>query len=475
MTSRMKAFRCIALLLLAAALPLAAVDIHLSVPEGLAGTWDRIVAAHPLPPGTRIQQGGTGGSVFLQRVGESSPLAPGAWKTVERTVLAPAGRLGAAGPEPGKVEPLESIRLPFIAFPVGGLFPGQPGYPLAQEIVLVVDSTDAELLEWFDRVEPATAPAREDLIAWICAVGDIMPARGVDALLLKPGGLEKVFGDTLPLLAGSSLLLGNLEAAATRAGTKAAKSFTFRFDPEALDSFTRAGFTYLSLTNNHTFDFGEKGFLDTLSSLERAGIATSGAGRDDAEAERAVELRAGNSSVRVLSFGAYPVDRMGFDGRRTARAGPEKPGILWLDEESIGRAAAQFRPDALDIVMVHGGEEWTRGPTARQRALYGRLVEAGADVVIGSHSHVVQPIEAVGNGLIAWSLGNFLFPGMEETPGGEDSAILRLGVYRGAVRYVQRIPVRLKGASVRLAPGARVTESAGSGVPMGETGKGDTR
>ena len=105
--------------------------------------------------------------------------------------------------------------------------------------------------------------------------------------------------------------------------------------------------------------------------------------------------------------------------------------------------------------MVHGGQEWTRQPTGRQRELYGMLLRAGADVVIGSHSHVLQEVQAVGGGLAAWSLGNFLFPGMEGTPGGEDSAILRLGVFGGAVRYVQLVPVRLKGTAVRLAPGPR--------------------
>jgi poly-gamma-glutamate synthesis protein (capsule biosynthesis protein) len=282
-----------------------------------------------------------------------------------------------------------------------------------------------------------------------------MPARGVDSQLMAQGGLERVFGDTLPLLAGSDLVLGNLEGAATRRGEKASKSFTFRFEPAALGSLARAGFSYLSLTNNHTFDYGDQGFIDSLAALSAAGIATSGAGLDEEQAWKTADLAAGDTPVRIISFGAYPVDRTGFDGRRTARAGRAKPGILWLDEQGIARAAALFSPGTLDVVMIHGGEEWTRLPTVRQRELYGGLLHAGADVVIGSHSHVLQPVEAVGGGLAAWSLGNFLFPGMEGTPGGEDSAILRLGVFAGAVRYVQLVPVRLKGTTVRLTPGPR--------------------
>jgi poly-gamma-glutamate synthesis protein (capsule biosynthesis protein) len=152
---------------------------------------------------------------------------------------------------------------------------------------------------------------------------------------------------------------------------------------------------------------------------------------------------------------------MGFDGRRTARATAARPGILWLDDESLAAAARQFGPDTFDVAMVHGGEEWTSAPTPGQQRLYRRLIEAGADLVIGSHPHVLQGMEAMGGGLIAWSLGNFLFPGMDGTKGGEDSAILRLGVYRGAIRYVQSYPVRLKGGTVRR----QVTEPAPAGVP----------
>lgn len=468
---------CLLLVLLLAAspLPLAAADVHLRVPDALDGVWAGLVAGHPLPAGTRILQEGADDTVCLEVLGGGSPRAAGAWKVVERTVFAPVSRLGASDAQHTGIAPLESIRLPAVALPADGLFPGEPGYSLVRETALVVDSSDPGLLAWFDLIPPALAPVPEEPIAWICAVGDIMPARGVDALLLAQGGLQKVFGDTLSVLEGASLLLGNLEAAATRRGARATKSFTFRFEPAALEKLAEAGFTYLSLTNNHSFDFGAEGFLDTLSALERAGIATSGAGRTEADAFLAVEMDVGDTRVRILSFGAYPVDRTGFDGRRATRADGDSPGVLWLDEKSTGRAAAQFGQDTLDIVMVHGGEEWTRAPTAAQRALYGRLVQAGADIVIGSHSHVLQPVEAVEGGLVAWSLGNFLFPGMEGTPGGEEAAILRLGVYKGAVRYVQSIPVRLAGTTVRLRPTGKVSDPARVGVQTGETQKETSR
>jgi poly-gamma-glutamate capsule biosynthesis protein CapA/YwtB (metallophosphatase superfamily) len=455
----------ILLLLAVSALPLAAGPgvqaLELDIPEMLAPSWQRILAEHPLPDGLEIVDPAGRGRLSMRLVREGAAPGSGTWKVVERTFSAPVGRLGEADLGTGEILPLEQIRLPLVALPVDGLFPDQPGYPLVEEIALGIESSDSLALAWYESVPEAPPLGQAGAILWIGAVGDIMPARGVDALLQRAGGLEHVLGDTMPLLASCGILLGNLEGAATRRGEKAAKTYTFRFDPATLAKLAEAGFTHLCLANNHSFDFGETGFLDTLGALERAGIAAPGAGRNLAEARSAAETVAAGMSVRVLSFGAYPVDRMGFDGRRTTRATETRPGILWLDEESLAAAAPQFGPDSFDIAMVHGGEEWTSVPTDGQRRLYRRLIDAGADLVVGSHPHVLQAMEADAGGLIAYSLGNFLFPGMEGTRGGEDSAILRVGVYRGAIRYVQAHPVRLSGTSVRR----QVAESAPAGVP----------
>lgn len=435
------------------------------MPETLVPTWQHLLAEHPLPDGIEIVgQAGAGHlSMTLVKGGawpEPGSPGPNGWKIVQRTFSAPVGRLGQGDRATGETLPLDQIRLPLVALPVDGLFPDQPGYPLVEEIAIGIESPDPEAVAWFEDIAEAPPLGEDRAILWIGAVGDIMPARGVDALLVAARGIERVFGDTLPLLGSCGILLGNLEGAATRRGEKAAKTYTFRFDPAALGKLAQAGFTHLSLANNHSFDFGQTGFLDTLEALERFGIAAPGAGRTLEHAQSPTETLAAGMTVRVLAFGAYPVDRMGFDGRRTARATENRPGILWLDERSLAEAALRFGPESFDIAMVHGGEEWSREPTAGQRALYRRLIDAGADLVVGSHPHVLQDLEPVDGGLIAYSLGNFLFPGMEGTKGGEDSTILRVGVYRGAIRYVQRYPARLSGVTVRR----QVAEGAPAGV-----------
>ena len=428
--------------------PLAALDVQ--VPNVFQPAWDRLIAAHPVPPGI------TSGAIVVREAAPDTSL-PG-FKTVGTTILVPVAMfwetpraVTRAIAESGRVRllPIDVVTLPEIALPVDGLYPGDPGYPLARELAVGIMADDPALVGWFESLPLADTSARPRLL-WIGAVGDVMPARGVDETLLAPGGDRRVFGDTLPILNGMDLLVGNLEAAAAETGARTRKTYTFRFDPRALESLAAAGFSYLSLANNHTFDYGRDGFIDTLENLADAGISTSGAGRTELDASRPAVLKAAGMEVRLLSFGAYPVDRTGFDGRITARASGLSPGVLWLDDAGLAAAARGFSPLAFNIALVHGGVEWSSTPTSEQKRLYRELVRAGADLVIGSHPHVLQGLEAVDGCLIAYSLGNFLFPGMEGTPGGESSAILEVGIWGRKIVSVRVVPARLHGGTVRL-------------------------
>lgn len=442
--------------------------LSVSVPDDLWPFWQRLVSSSPLPDGTqcqRIEPGSPAGDDTAAL--ELAPAAPAAsGKIVGAMPLVPVFRLGdesspvsAADVRAGRVTllPLSRVELPDLAAPVDGLFPDSPGYPFREAIVLQLHTHDTQLEDWYARLpeSPLDAAVTAGKLFWIGAVGDVMPGRGVDSVLLAPNGLERVFGTTLSVLRGVDFLMGNLESSAASGGTPEHKSFTFRFRSEALRALKDAGFAYLSLTNNHSYDYGTEGFLQTLDAFARWGIATSGAGQDLAQASQPSVVSVNGMEIRILSFGAYPVERTGFDGRVVARAGPSKPGILWLDEDGLAAASRAFSPSALNVAIVHGGREWSTQVTPEQRRLYRELVHHGANVVIGAHPHVLQEIEAYEGGLIAYSLGNFLFPGMEGTAGGEDSIVLELGVFDGHVRALRKIPVRLSGGTVRVAPDER--------------------
>lgn len=106
----------------------------------------------------------------------------------------------------------------------------------------------------------------------------------------------------------------------------------------------------------------------------------------------------------------------------------------------------------MDIVLVHGGEEWSRKPSPEFRRVVTELVAAGADTVIGSHPHVAQGMEWILGKPVFWSLGNFVFPGMDGTPGGEEGLMIRAGFLGGRMLYVQALPLALSTEGVRLAP-----------------------
>ena len=109
---------------------------------------------------------------------------------------------------------------------------------------------------------------------FIGAVGDLMPGRGVERILKtsegEKSGLERVFGDTLSVLGISDIMIGNLEGAVTDGSAKATKSYTFKYKSDILPFLKDAGFTYLMLTNNHSFDYGQEGFTDTLDEVKKA-------------------------------------------------------------------------------------------------------------------------------------------------------------------------------------------------------------
>jgi poly-gamma-glutamate synthesis protein (capsule biosynthesis protein) len=356
--------------------------------------------------------------------------------------------------------PMSAVHLPYKALAVDGRYPGDPDYPLYRRSLVRFEPVDrkelpdrfrgegsvsAALAAWFAQAEKNTPPPKPPERIRIGGVGDLMVARGVQEMLIGKGaaGRKKVFGDTLPLLRDQDLLLGNLEGAVTARGTPTPKSYNFRFRPEVLPELKAAGFDYLSLTNNHCWDYGRSGFLDTLSHFKRYEVPTSGAGRSPEEARRPTEFRLSGRTVRVLSVAAYPQEKNGFDGRTQASVTSDRPGILFSGPEALEAVRSFSGDDSIDVVMVHGGQEWQDRPTAEQQRFYRSLVDAGANLVLGSHPHVLQGLESSSDGLIAYSLGNFVFPGMYVIPRAEETLLLSVVFYRDRPLYVEAYPIRI--------------------------------
>ena len=376
-----------------------------------------------------------------------------------------------------RIKLLEDISLPEKALAIENLYPGDPGYPLVSETAALfedktvyealaagkrdrITETAAMILASFIEKPFFSAPEREsdpETITWISFAGDIMPGRGVERILQEEDGVEKIFGDTLATLQKSDYLIGNLEGAVTEEKGKVEKSYNFKFPYHVLPRLRDAGFDYLSITNNHSFDYGEKGFLDTLSNLEKAGIATSGAGKNSTEAALPRSETINSTGINIFSLADYPAEKV-FSGRKETEAQAGKPGILWPGETFFQSLEKNAGKESIDIVLVHGGFEWVSRPAAGQVEHYRKIAEKGADLVIGTHPHVLQPLEASGSSLIAWSIGNFIFPGMGEMLYAEETVILETGFAGSSLKYLNIYPVKISGRSISIDKSGRIAE-----------------
>ncbi len=210
-----------------------------------------------------------------------------------------------------------------------------------------------------------------------------------------------------PLLSAADLAMVNLETAITTRGTAADKEFTFRAPRTAFDALRAAGVDVVSLANNHGMDYGRVGLADTLSAARDARFPLVGAGQDEAGAYRAHVVTARDQ--RIAFIGASQV----IDDNLVAAwvAGPGKPGLASAYRvDRLVRAVREARAVADTVVVyLHWGKERETCPIARQRALVPKLVEAGADIVVGSHAHVLLGTGRFGKSLVSYGLGNFVF------------------------------------------------------------------
>lgn len=245
-------------------------------------------------------------------------------------------------------------------------------------------------------------PVRHENVVLV-AVGDIMLSRGV-AAKIKEHGDRIPFAKVGGLLRSGDVVFGNLEGPLTPGREIDAREMVLRADPCMAIALADSGFTLLSLANNHTTDFGVEGVLDTLRNLDQTGIAWVGAGPEagKAYAPRIIEVR----GLRLAFLGFVDPEIV----PPSCRAGTGTPGTAFADEAEM-RAAIKDARLAADFVVVslHAGTEYEAEPDDSQVELAHAAIDAGADLVLGHHPHVVQPVERYRDRYILYSLGNFVF------------------------------------------------------------------
>ncbi|MBL7150038.1 MAG: CapA family protein, partial [Candidatus Pacebacteria bacterium] len=259
-------------------------------------------------------------------------------------------------------------------------------------------------------------------------VGDIMLDRGVEYMVEKKGkgDFRFPFLKIAEELQKADILFGNLEGVISDKGIKIGSIYSFRADPKAIEGLSFAGFNVLSLANNHAFDYTREALEDCLAKLSNAGIGYVGAGFTENEAYSPLikdynpPAASSRSSERApingtkIAFLAYTNL-----GPETWRAVGENSGIAWIDEEKLSSIKQEIREtkEKVDILIVslHAGEEYAQEPTKFQVEFSKMAIDAGADLIVGHHPHVIQPNEkypSASSGQAGWifySLGNFIF------------------------------------------------------------------
>lgn len=283
--------------------------------------------------------------------------------------------------------------------------------------VLAPDAANATTaaIVWPDAVlertfsEPPAAVERFTILA----VGDLM-AHTPQLSSAKTGDgydFEPCFAPVAPRITAADLAIGNLET--TLSGPDRGYTGYPMFNtPDAFaEALVQAGFDVLTTANNHTLDRGPTGVARTLDVLDTLGAQHTGSARTAEEAERVLVADVNGAKVAVL---AYTYGMNGF----TAPS-DKKWMVNVIDTARMAadvKRARELEPD-LVIVSIHNGLEYQRQPSESQKAVEMAMIEAGADVVLGSHPHVIQPMRTVEatredgtprTGFIIHSLGNFV-------------------------------------------------------------------
>lgn len=250
---------------------------------------------------------------------------------------------------------------------------------------------------------PLVGVSKDPSLVQMAFVGDIIMASGVETLM-KKNGYDYPYTDVKDLLQQPELTIANLETPVTDHGELLKKEYNYRSSPLALPALKEAGIDLVNLANNHVMDYGTEGLLDTMDHLDNTGILHVGAGRDSAEAFKPVIVVKNGMKIAFLGFSHVVPDV-------SWKAGIKHPGVAdAYDYKAPVAAIEKARAEAdLVVVIAHWGVERTDTPVAYQTDLAHRFIEAGADLIIGGHPHVLQSIEAYKGKWIAYSLGNFIF------------------------------------------------------------------
>lgn len=266
-------------------------------------------------------------------------------------------------------------------------------------------------------MQTACQPPSEECLS-IAFTGDVLLDRGVREQIQKKG-VKHLFESVAPLFRSVDATVVNLECPVTSVRSPLHKKYIFRAEPVWTEALARAGITHAAMANNHTMDQGRSGLTDTYHHLLSAGITPIGYGDTSSGSCQPVLIQKGKIKVALYNSVTLPLENWTYL--------ENSPGICQQPIEELENEIRNFKrqnPGSYVVVVLHWGVEYQPLPTLAQRKGGHRLIDAGADAIIGHHPHIIQKEEYYQGKPIFYSLGNFVFD--QRKPETSQSVIVQL-------------------------------------------------
>lgn len=260
--------------------------------------------------------------------------------------------------------------------------------------------------------------------------------------LFRQGEAEVLFGDVLSEFQKADRIFVNIETALTETDFQIKKYGPhLKTPPETAKVLKEIGVTDCGLSNNHIFDYGPQGALDTIKALSDAGMAVTGFGKNEEDARKNHTFTTDDGKTVTL---------IAVSDREYGYALPDRMGARVYDEYDTMIDIMEAKKEAdFVIVVYHGGKEFSRYPSPRLRKSCQAMVKHGADVVVCQHTHCVGCYENFEGGHILYGQGNFHFARDHHFEGWNDGLLVMLDI--GEDCGITFIPCVREGVGIRLA------------------------
>jgi poly-gamma-glutamate capsule biosynthesis protein CapA/YwtB (metallophosphatase superfamily) len=283
--------------------------------------------------------------------------------------------------------------------------------------------------------------------------GDVHFTERTAKLLSDP---STAFGPVSAVLSAADLAMVNLETAVTSRGTAEPKEFHFRAPPTAFDAVRAAGVDLVSLANNHTLDYGRVGLDDTINAAHAAKMPFVGVGNNATEAYAPYLTTI--KGVRIAIIGLSQITELA----STWSATDSRSGIAMAFDEARSVAAVKAARAQADFVIVfmHWGQEYKNCPIAPQKSIATALSAAGANLIVGTHAHILLGDGWMGKTFVSYGLSNFVW--WYNDSASNDTGVLRVTLTGSTITKTEFLPAYIDRVTGQPIPstGAEATRIA---------------